>query len=238
MTKPFYFKQFVLEQDLSAMKVGMDGVLLGSWADAEGASKVLDIGCGSGVIALMLAQRFREINSIHGVDIDEGAYKQSCVNFDNSPWSDRLSAFCSKVQDFEGEYDYIISNPPYFKPGSEIKGESRSLARYTNSLETKELFEHVNRLLSINGKFALIMPYLNKQELIEVASKEGLFLKRCWNVKSRLHKPFERVLLEFVKGNGSVINCEEQEIVLLQGNQRTDFTDDYIALVKDFYTIL
>ena len=155
----FRFKQFAVEQDDVAMKVGTDGVLLGAWANCEGAKRILDIGTGTGVIALQMAQRNAEAQ-IHAVEIDEAAAKRARANFDNSPWAERLNVEQTAVQEFSPaeKFDLIVSNPPYFVDSLLPPDTKRSTARHTHDLTFEELDNAVARLLAGDGKFALILP--------------------------------------------------------------------------------
>ncbi|MBQ6583784.1 MAG: methyltransferase, partial [Alistipes sp.] len=154
----FRFKQFKVEQDGVAMKVGTDGVLLGAWADCSSASSILDIGTGTGVIALMLAQR-SSARHIVGVDIDTAAVECAAANFAASPWAERLTAVESSVQEFGGErFDLIVSNPPYFVDSLHSPDGQRTVARHTTELTFETLDCSVCRLLADGGRFALILP--------------------------------------------------------------------------------
>ena len=150
--KPFIFKQFKIQQDNTAMKVGTDGVLLGAWADSENATNILDIGTGTGLIALMLAQRNLKAN-ITAIEIDEQASLQASENFNNSPWEIRLSIKNLKLQDFvvEEKFDLIVSNPPFFNNTFQANSSERNIARQTETLSFNELLKNTASLLSENG---------------------------------------------------------------------------------------
>ncbi len=150
--KPFYFKQFTVQQDRCAMKIGTDGVLLGAWAEVTGARQVLDIGTGSGVIALMLAQR-AEKALIHAVEVDEDAYGQACENVQAAPWAGRMSVFHAAIQDYVQtsgqQYDLIVSNPPFFSGGTFSASQDRNSVRHTVKLPHGDLLQAVRKLLGL-----------------------------------------------------------------------------------------
>lgn len=155
----FKFKQFTVYQDRCAMKVGTDGTLLGAWTDVTKSRTILDIGTGTGLIALMLAQRSLT-TQITAIDIDIDSVMQAESNVALSPWCDRVKVFCSSLQDFNGSgYDTIVSNPPYFVNSLKCPNGHRTLARHTASLSYKDLFDGVTRMLSDDGEFSVIIPF-------------------------------------------------------------------------------
>lgn len=176
------------------MKVGTDGVLLGAWCPIpytihHTPYTILDVGTGSGLIARMLMQRYPEAQ-VEGIDIDEAAVEQACEN--------GVNAFCSKLQDWQGgPYDLIVSNPPYFQNSLKNPDKGRELARHTDTLSYKELFVHCARLLTENGKLALILPAEVETEVRQLAAAQNLFLSRATRVYSKETKPARRVLLLF-----------------------------------------
>lgn len=233
MRKPFRFKQFEIYHDQCAMKVGTDGVLLGAWATVKEASKVLDIGTGTGMIAIMLAQRCQTATQIHGVELNQEAYQQALENQDNCPWKERVEIFHQKIQDFQSQekYDVIVSNPPFFLAGTKSHNHQRNQARHTNELPFDDLLKSVDRLLSQKGKFSVILPYQEGKLFEEKALEYKLYCVRKTAVRSKKEKPLERFLLEFERENKAV---QEDELII-QYEQRNHYTEDYIALTKDFY---
>ena len=153
MDKPFIFKQFEIHQDRCAMKIGTDSVLLGSWASIENnPSSILDIGAGTGVLALMMAQRHRS-ETIDAIEIDDDAYEQCVENFEQSPWGDRIFCYHASLEEFvdeiEDRYDLIISNPPFYSDTYKSENEQRDLARFSDAMPFRHLVESVSKLLSI-----------------------------------------------------------------------------------------
>ena len=226
----FTFKQFAVEQDDVAMKVGTDGVLLGAWADCNGAKHILDIGTGTGVIALMLAQRNTEAQ-IHAVEIDETASKRARSNFDLSPWSERLEVECCAVQEFNytEKFDLIISNPPYFVDSLLPPDAKRSTARHTHDLSFEELDKAVCRLLDDDGRFALILPTTEFEKYLTITQ---LYIVRRCNVYPTTGSDVKRVMAEFAKQPTAEIALEN---IIIEQERRGDYTAEYRTLTKDFY---
>ena len=221
----FRFKQFSVEQDDVAMKVGTDGVLLGAWAECDGARRILDIGTGTGVIALQMAQR-NPTAQVQAVEIDETAAHRARANFDNSPWAERL-----EVQEFSPteKFDLIISNPPYFIDSLLPPDAKRSTARHTHDLTFEELDRAVCRLLAENGKFALILPVTEFEKYLSLTQ---LHLVRRCDVCPIEGGAAKRVMGEFAKQKPTEIAHEN---IAIERGQRGDYTDEYCALTKDFY---
>lgn len=219
------------------MKVGTDGVLLGAWASLENdPESILDIGSGTGLIALMLAQ-CSDAMTIDAVEIDEQAYEQTVGNFEQSDWADRLFCYHSSFQNFtkemseEGEeYDLIVSNPPFYTDEFETDDAARNKARFTSSLSFAELIQGANHLLSPAGRFATIIPYKEEQTFIDLASKSKWFLSRICRVKGTPTSEIKRSLLEFSLEEKEVI---EEELIL--EISRHNYTEKYKALTRDFY---
>ena len=226
----FTFKQFAVEQDDVAMKVGTDGVLLGAWADCEGAKNILDIGTGTGVIALQMAQRNPEAQ-IRAVEIDEVAAKRARANFDLSPWAERLTVEQSAVQEFEPseKFDLIVSNPPYFVDSLLPPDAKRSTARHTHDLTFEELDSAVARLLSESGKFALILPITEFEKYLTLTQLH--LVCRC-DVCPIEGGAVKRIMGEFAKQKPTTTRLET---IAIERGRRGDYTDDYRALTKDFY---
>ena len=247
-TPNFRFKQFTVWHDRCAMKVGTDGVLLGAWAPANPftpnpLTRILDIGTGSGLIALMLAQRFPEA-SIDAIDIDEAAVEQARENFAVSPWTDRLHAYQAKVQEWQmvngtcpnGKwYDLIVSNPPYFRNSLKNPDKGRQTARHTDTLSYAELLRHSARLLTEKGLLALVLPAEAEQEVRGLAAAELLSLTRVTRVYSKESKPARRVLLGFEKSISRDIGISITEDALVLENEIGGRSAAYQELTKDFY---
>lgn len=211
----FTFKQFHIIDDHTAMKVGTDGVLLGAWA--KGGTRILDIGTGTGLIALMMAQRFPSAK-IDAIEIDKDAYKDALFNVSQSPFSNRINIINSSVQDYkpynemqeDGLYEAIVCNPPYFINSLKNPLQQRTTARHTDTLSHQELIYHSKRLLKANGTLSVIIPYDNKNILEAEAIFNGLSILKITNIKTKSSKPAKRCLIEFGKDTTAVYKIEEQ----------------------------
>ena len=211
----FTFKKFHITDNHTAMKVGTDGVLLGAWA--KGGLKVLDIGTGTGLIALMMAQRFPTAQ-IDAIEIDKGALEDARFNVSQSPFNNRINIINSPLQDYkpcnetqeEGIYDAIVCNPPYFINSLKNPLQQRTTARHTDSLSHQELIYHSKRLLKPNGSLSIIIPSNNKDILEAEAIFNGLSILKITNIKTKSSKPAKRCLIEFGKDTNAVCKIEEQ----------------------------
>lgn len=231
----FQFKQFSVEQDRCAMKIGTDGVLLGSWTPIENNPySVLDIGTGTGIIALMLAQR-SNAEQIEALEIDEEAYEQAVENFENSPWKDRLFCFHAGLDEFveepEDEYDLIVSNPPFYSEDYKTDNFQRDLARFQDALPFEDLIEAADLLLSENGIFAVIIPYKEEDRFIDLCAEVELFPIKITRVKGTHKTPIVRSLLAFKRFELPALTADELVIEI----SRHKYTDAYVELTKDFY---
>ena len=231
----FQFKQFSLEQDRCAMKVGTDGVLLGAWTSIENNPiSILDIGSGTGVIALMLAQR-SNAEQIDALEIDEEAYEQSVDNFENSPWSDRLFCFHAGLDEFveepEDEYDLIISNPPFYTDDYRSDNEQRDLARFADAIPFEDLIEAADLLLSENGIFAVIIPFKEEENFLALAKEYELYPLKITHVKGTPTTEIKRSLLAFSRNES--VNFPIDELII--ETSRHQYTAEYIAMTRDFY---
>ncbi|MCR8666889.1 methyltransferase [Aestuariibaculum sp. M13] len=235
--KPFKFKEFTINQDQCAMKVGTDGVLLGAWASIENIPfSVLDIGAGTGIISLMLAQRsYAEV--IDALEIDDLAYEQCVDNFEQSPWGDRLFCYHASLEEFadeiEDKYDLILSNPPFYSEDYKSENEQRDLARFSDAMPFEHLIESASKLLSENGEFCVIIPFKEEEQFTALASNYNLYPNKILNVKGNPNSDFKRSLLNFSFGNDNAKTVEKS--VLTIETQRHQYTEDYINLTKDFY---
>jgi tRNA1Val (adenine37-N6)-methyltransferase len=227
----FHFKRFTVYQDRCAMKVGTDGVLLGSWVQVKEAKRILDIGTGTGLIALMLAQKSEA--SVDAIDIDRPSFEQATQNVQISPWTDRVRIIHSALQDFKPgyRYDLIVSNPPYFIDSFKAPGEARNIARSaSHSLSYEELLQGVVRLLQNTGRFCVILPFKEGQLFRDKAEQNGLFCNHLVNIKTGRDKPYKRVLMEFSRREEELI---EEELVIHYDERH--FTEQYKALTRDYY---
>lgn len=229
----FKFKQFTIFQDRCAMKVGTDGVLLGAWADCENAKTILDIGTGTGLIALMLAQR--SLAHIDAIEIDQSASEQASENVTKSPWESRISVINKSLQQFteqiDKKYDLIVSNPPFFQNSLYAPDQNRTNARHNASLEYEDILDASLKLLSNNGTLSLVLPYLEGAMFIVKAAGKGLYCVRQTNVLPNPGKTPKRLLLEFTKIKKPLV---EQEIII-ELNKRHEYSDAYKNLTRDFY---
>ncbi len=231
----FQFKQFAIEQDRCAMKIGTDGVLLGAWTPIENNPfSILDIGAGTGVIALMLAQR-SNAEQIDALEIDEEAYEQSVDNFENSPWSDRLFCFHAGLDEFveepEDEYDLIVSNPPFYTEDYKSDNEKRDLARFTDAMPFEDLIEAAALLLSENGIFSVIIPFKEEELFLALAAAYELYPLKITRVKGTPTTEIKRSLLALSRNDNAIITIDELTIE----TSRHQYTPGYIELTKDFY---
>ena len=235
----FQFKQFTVEQELCAMKVGTDGVLLGAWA--HGGRQILDAGTGTGVIALMMAQRYPAAQ-VTAIDIDEGAVSQAQQNVAQSPFADRIEVLQESVQEHQGgneanrtngtngtnrtngTYDAIISNPPFFIDSLAAPDEQRNMARHTQTLTYAELMQAAYRLLADDGELSVVVPFDYRQRMEDEAIFVGFFPSRICAVKTTEKKPAKRYLLAFRK---HPCPCEKEQLTI--------GSEAYRQLTQDFY---
>lgn len=232
--KIFHFKQFSVKQEKSAMKISTDSVLLGAWTPVENPQNILDIGAGTGILSLMLAQRTKQ-SLIRAVEVEPEAFQECCYNFEKSIWKIRLKAYLSDIERYTKEdknkYDLIISNPPYFTETMFSEQYQRNLARFTQSLPFEELLSCVANLLSETGLFSVIIPYNKEHKFTDLAKKHNLFLQKITHVRGNIHSEIKRSLLLFSFTESSDISTSE----LVIEKQRHVYTDEYIELTKDFY---
>ena len=231
----FKFKKFSINQDNCAMKVGTDAVLLGAWCPIDNNPKtILDIGTGTGILALMLAQRTTAAQ-IDALDIDENAFEQATENFDNSDYFDRLYCFHAGLDEFvdnpEDEYDIIISNPPFYSEDFKSDNSSRNQARFQDAMPFQELIEAVDLLLSENGIFTVIIPFKEEQNFIAIANDFELYPIKITRVRGLESTPIIRSLLAFKRFEMPVLVANELIIEIA----RHQYTEEYIELTKDFY---
>lgn len=231
----FQFKQFSVKQDKTAMKVGTDGVLLGAWAPIHhNPFSVLDVGAGTGIIALMLAQR-SHAEQIDALEIDEDAYEQAVENFESSPWGDRLFCFHAGLDEFieepEDEYDLIVSNPPFYAEDYKTDNEQRDLARFQDAMPFEEIVEAADLLLSENGVLAVILPFREEEKFVALAKEAELYPFKITRAKGTSKSDIKRSLLAFSRNEASEIEIDELIIEI----DRHVYTPEYIELTKEFY---
>ena len=214
------------------MKIGTDGVLLGAWVSIEATDSVLDIGTGTGLIALMIAQRTNGQCKIDAVEIDDNACQDADENFRQSPWPNSLHLNKGRIQDFGAELKYklITANPPYFNNSLQSPDVNRAAARHTESLKFEELVASVNRLMHPDGRFGVILPPTEAKLLEQMMNETGLHTIRSWSFKSRKEKPVERRLMEFSRMSGK---HETGEIILY--DDQNSWSESYLKLTQDFY---
>jgi len=241
----FAFKQFTIAQDRCAQKIGTDGVLLGAWAAPESTPHtILDVGAGTGVIALMLAQRFTRAQ-VDAMELDTDAHAQATENFEDSPWGDRLFCYHASFQEFyeelEDRYDFIVSNPPFYDASSlKDAGQvaaSRQQARFDDALPFEELLYGVYKLLERDGTFCCIIPYDREARFLEVAAHYQLFPSRITHVKGTDSSAIKRSLLQlqFDFQDGQTAHVPALINGLVIEHARHKYTNEYQELVKDFY---
>lgn len=231
MTDGFRFKQFYVRQDRCAMKVGTDGVLLGCLC-AGPAATILDLGCGTGLIALMLAQRFPEARIV-GIDIDPEAAAQAADNFAASPWADRLEAVCADVRSYDGQFNLIVSNPPFYEHSPAASTAARNRARRTDTLCHEELAGAVSRLLTDGGRFSVILPYAEADHLIHTGWLHGLHLHDRTDLRTKPSKPLRRSVLSFIRQSTRQPMPTTRSLTLL--NDDSTPSEAYRRLTEDFY---
>ncbi len=228
----FRFKQFTIEQDQTAMKVNTDGVLLGAWTVAENPKEILDIGTGTGVIAIMMAQKFPQSNIV-AVEIDKNAAEQASQNVQNCPWNDRITIFNDDFSNFAQKntkkFDLIVSNPPFFENQLKSTNKQREIARHTTLLSFEKLTKNVAKTITQTGLFTVILPYYNHNNFIKLCSENDLFCTKKTIIFPNEKKDANRVLLEFSKQKKTLI---ENNFYIRQKNA---YSSEYLELTKDFY---
>ena len=231
----FRFKQFKIEQEHAAMKVGTDGVLLGAWASVPGpGSRVLDVGTGTGLIALMIAQRTKEVR-LDALEIDPSSAGQAEENFRSSPWKERLTCLPSSFQEYTSQckilYDLIICNPPFFSASSKTPSSEKNLARHDDSLSLGDIFRGSRALMKDNSIISMILPLHKDAQALELGREHQMYCKRKTLVTPAPGKPIHRVLLEFSLLPGI---CQEEELTI-ETEIRHKYTDKYLELTSEFY---
>lgn len=231
-TSFFQFKKFTVHHHKCAMKVGTDGVLLGAWASVSGKKKITDVGTGSGLIALMLAQRSNA--EIQAIDIDASACLQATENIADSIFNNRIQVHHASLAEFavqhKEQYDLIVSNPPYFKASLLSPVHERNLARHNDSLSLESLIADSLKLLSAQGCIALILPYDQEEELNHLVARHNLFFSRKTYIRPLPNADYKRILAEISIYESQ---CKQDELTIEESRHK--YTKEYINLTKDFY---
>ena len=229
----FQFKQFTVQQGNAAMKVGTDGVLLGVWANTDNINSVLDIGTGTGLIALMMAQRSEAI--ITAIEIEENAYLDACLNIQNSTWPGRIKVVHSSFQQYLKNsnhlFDCVVCNPPYFTNSIRSETEAKAIARHNDQLPFEELVEGVSHILNKDGHFSVVLPAGGENDFRYLAANVRLFPSRITRVKTKPSKPVSRILMEF--RFETTLKAEEE--LTIETKTHHEYLPEFIELVKDFY---
>ena len=231
----FRFKQFTIQQKHAAMKVGTDGVLLGAWSTVPPkGSRVLDIGTGTGLIALMIAQRTVEVE-VDALEIDPSSATQANENFQDSPWKDRMHCIQSSFQDYASQtkrhYDLIICNPPFFTASAKTPSKAKNLARHDDSLSLEDLFKGAVSLITKTSVISIILPVQKEARALRICKAHQLFCNRLTRVVPTPGKPPKRVLLEFSFNPG----LAREDDLTIETETRHIYTDDYRDLTGSFY---
>lgn len=226
----FQFKQFMIRQDRCTLKVGTDGVVLGAWANVEGAKRILDIGTGTGLLALMAAQR-NPIAQVDAIEIDDASADQAKENVAASPWADRIRVHRMDVRKMRSteKYDLIICNPPFYAGEMASPDERAGVAKHSGELSFSDLAQAVLDHLSDHGKFACIIPINREKELIGVLSDLAIYPSRRCELRYLEDRPAKRLLLEFDRKG-----TEVKEELLIVEHQPGEFTLQYKYMLKDF----
>lgn len=230
MSAPFRFKHFTVRQDNAPMKVGTDGVLLGSWAC--GGEKILDIGTGTGLIALMMAQRYKNAQ-VTGIDINNDAIRDALENVANSPFAERVAIERCALQEFDDYgFDTVVCNPPFFVRSLQCPDGGRTEARHAETLNICELMKNSYDILNEGGRLSVILPYEQEKTLIDQGREAGFAVSRLMRVRPTENAPYKRVMVELVKGKNTK-PITEQEMFIEKA--RHVYSDAYHNLTKDFY---
>lgn len=227
----FTFKQFNIDDSHCGMKVGTDGVALGAWANCDSVSRAIDVGCGSGLIALMIAQRCGA--NIEAIDIDSGACHDARQNVEASPWAHLISVIEGNITDFQAATpaDLIISNPPFFGEGEQATSAERALARHEGSLNYSSLIDFAAKTLTPNGRLAFIYPYGHEDEIIYKAEMSHLKLRRICYLKQTSSRQPIRTMFEFSHIDGPI----EKETIAIRNDDGRGYAPRFSELCKDFY---
>lgn len=229
---PFHFKDFSIDQPGAVHKVGTDGVLLGAWADISRAASILDIGTGTGLIALMLAQRSNPDTPVTALEILPESAACARSNFENSPWQHRLTIVETALQDFypQNRYDLVVSNPPFFSERTLSPHYEKNMARHTDAMPLRVLADGLSRLVSEQGICCLIMPVKEARMLCELAASNGLFCTEEIQVHGREGKPAERLMIRLERNAGSF-----SKSMLHVYDKQGSYSEGFKRLTSGFY---
>lgn len=230
----FTFKQFTINQDRCAMKVCTDACILGASTDVENVKNILDIGTGTGLLSLMMAQRSNA--QIEAVEIDEDAYQQAFMNVKVSNFAEKIAVHHQRIQDFSAieNYDLIISNPPFYQQSLKSSDAKANKALHAVELSFDDLIDSVLRLLSIEGQFVVLLPPFEIEKLIQIAQKKGLYLSKKMSIRHDESKPIFRVIATFQ--TQKVHNLEEKTLIIHTEDGKT-YSNEFRDLLKDYYLI-
>ncbi|HEX2968379.1 MAG TPA: methyltransferase [Bacteroidales bacterium] len=227
----FRFKKFIIRQERNVFRVGTDGVILGAYADVSNARHILDIGSGTGLIALMLAQRCNA--GIYALEPDSGSFRQLTENIESSPWKSRINPVNKRLQDYypDLKFDIVVSNPPYFINSIRNPDPAKAKARHSDILSQIDLIEGISRLLNENGRFQIIMPVPEGKAFIVKAEGKGFYCNDILHIKPSPAADVKRLIMTF---STMERDLSEKTLVIEDGVRRS-FTEEYIELTKDFY---
>lgn len=231
----FRLKRFAVKHRKSKMKVGFDGILLGAWANTKGKGTLLDIGTGTGIIALMQAQKNPNL-FITAIEPDKDSFLEAMENAASSPWADRIKVLNTSLQQFalehKGRFDYIITNPPYFDAALKYKSLEKAEAKHTVTLSHEELLRLSSDLLNKNGRFFVILPFEMKKTFASIAIENGLYPLEYCSVITQINKAPKRILMQFSK-NSDNIRIKNSELHVYKSHGQ--YSGEYVRLIKDFY---
>lgn len=228
----FVFKQFTIRQDITAFKVGTDGVLLGATVDISGVARILEIGTGTGLIAIMLAQRSNA--EIVAIEPDRDSFNQASENVSLCRWRDRIKVEHTDLQNYnpgEVKYDLVVTNPPYFTDSLKSPDPKRSAVRHNDSLSSQDILKGVSKLLDADGRLQLIMPYIEGNVFIAEAQEYGLYCNSILKIKPLPTSEVRRLILTFSRHRVKPF----ERFLTIEHGKRHEFTEEYISLTRDFY---
>jgi len=231
-TGSFTFKQFKIHQDRCIFKVGTDGVLLGAYAEVTGVKRILDIGTGTALIAIMLAQKSEA--EIIAIEPDKDSFEQACMNVSQSKWNNRIRVINSDLQNYKpvnDRFDLIVSNPPYFIDSLRNPDPAKAAARHNVTLNNKDLLRGISGLLTDDGRAQVIMPYAEGSILIAEAHESGLYCNDILKIKPLPTSEVRRLILTFSRKKHKTT----EKYLTVEHGKRHQFTQEYIDLTKDFY---
>lgn len=234
----FQFKQFNIDQSNAPFKVGTDGILLGAWCNIEHVENSLDIGTGTGIIGLMLAQRTKKM--VTAIEINEIAYLQAKLNIEHSKWNNKVELINSSLQQFcknaieNKKFDLIVSNPPYFVNSLKSINKDKSTARHTDTLSHKDILIRTKNIITEKGRLCVVLPEEEGKKYIASAKENGWFLTKLTKVYPNPNKPVKRLLIET---SLTFSPYSEDNITIETGIKRHDYTEEYKSLTREFYII-